>query len=253
MAISLSSIKRSGIARPPRTILYGTSGIGKSSFGASAENAIFISTEEGLDAISTSAFPLCKSWDDVMDCFGVLINEDHDFQTVVLDSLDWTERLIWAQVAADNNVKSVENIGYGKGYKAAVDYWRLLLEAIDTLRDKNMQCIMIAHSKIKRFDDPLNDAYDRYMLDLHDSAASILTEWCDVLAFANYRISTVKSDVGFNQKHTRAVGSGDRVLYTQERPGWVAKSRWPLPDTLPLSYSVFSEALAESMNPNTPE
>lgn len=248
MAISLASIKRSGAARPPRTILYGTSGIGKSSFGASAENPIFISTEAGLDAISVDAFPLCKSWDEVMECFATLITEDHAFKTVILDSLDWTERLIWEQVAKDNNVKSIENIGYGKGYKEAISYWRALLDTLDACRDeKGMQVILLAHSKIKRFDDPLNDPYDRYMLDLHDGAASILMEWCDIMAFAHYRISTIKTDAGFNQKHTRAVGSGDRVIHTQERPSWVAKSRWSLPDTMPLDYENFASVLAETM------
>ena len=54
---------------------------------------------------------------------------------------------------------------------------------------------------------------------------------------------------GFNQKKTRAVGAGERVLHTQERPGWVAKSRWPLPDTMPLDYEAFSTALATAMEP----
>jgi len=67
------------------------------------------------------------------------------------------------------------------------------------------------------------------------------------MMFANQQYSTVKSDVGFNQKVTRAVGTGNRVLYTQERPGWQAKSRWSLPDTLPLDYSKFAEALGNSM------
>jgi hypothetical protein len=59
--------------------------------------------------------------------------------------------------------------------------------------------------------------------------------------------------VGFNQKVTRAVGTGSRVLYTQERPGWSAKSRWALPDTLPLDYGKFAEALGQSMNAVTGE
>jgi hypothetical protein len=80
-----------------------------------------------------------------------------------------------------------------------------------------------------------------------------VSEWCDILMFANQQYSTVKSDVGFNQKVTRAVGNGNRVLYTQERPGWQAKSRWSLPDSLPLDYAKFSEALASSMNQVTGE
>jgi hypothetical protein len=114
-----------------------------------------------------------------------------------------------------------------------------------------MQIILLAHSQIKRYDDPLTDSYDRYMLDLHKGAAAIISEWCDCLAFANYTVTTVKNDIGFNQKKTRAIGSGTRVLHTQERPGWVAKSRWSLPDTLPLDYTAFSDALVNAIQPQS--
>jgi hypothetical protein len=249
MAISLASLKKTGTARPPRIVLYGTHGIGKSTFGAQAPKPVFIQTEEGLDAVSATAFPVAQSFDDMMDAIGVLANENHEFETVVLDSADWAEQLIHKRVAEDNNVKTIDAIGYGRGYKAAVDYWKQLLEGFDHLRSaKNMQVIMLAHSQVRRFDDPLADPYDRYQLDLHHGSASVIAEWCDIMMFANQQYSTVKSDVGFNQKVTRAVGSGTRVLYTQERPGWQAKSRWPLPDTLPLDYGKFAEALGIAMN-----
>jgi|LauGreDrversion4_2_1035121.scaffolds.fasta_scaffold08329_7 hypothetical protein len=254
MAISLSSLRKTGVARPPRIVVYGTHGIGKSTFAANAPAPVFIQTEEGLDAINVDAFPLCTSYEEMVDAIGALASEDHEFATVVVDSADWAEQLIHKRVAQDNNVATIDAIGYGRGYKAAADYWRQLLDGLDHLRnEKNMQVILLAHTQVKRFDDPLADPYDRYQLDLHHGSASLVSEWCDILMFANQQYSTVKSDVGFNQKVTRAVGNGNRVLYTQERPGWQAKSRWSLPDSLPLDYAKFSEALASSMNQVTGE
>jgi hypothetical protein len=249
MAFSISSLKKTGLARPPRIVVYGTHGIGKSTFAAAAPNPVFILTEEGLDAISATAFPVCSSFEEILEAIGALANEDHNFESVILDSADWAEQLVHKRVAQDNNVKTIDAIGYGRGYKAAADYWRQILDGLDHLRnEKGMQIIMLAHSQVRRFDDPLADPYDRYQLDLHHGSASLVSEWCDIMMFANQQYNTVKADVGFNQKVTRAVGSGNRVLYTQERPGWQAKSRWSIPDTLPLDYSKFAESLSAAMN-----
>ncbi len=80
--------------QPPRLLLYGTEGIGKSTIASEAPKPIFIPTEDGLDQIDTDSFPLCHSLDDVMAALTALATEEHDYQTVVIDSLDWLARLI---------------------------------------------------------------------------------------------------------------------------------------------------------------
>ena len=143
----------------------------------------------------------------------------------MIDSVDWLEPLIWQKACQENGWKDLEQPGYGKGYVAALDLWRRYLDRLNTLRDdRDMAIIQIAHTDIKRFDSPEHEPYDRYVIKLHARAAALLQEHSDVVLFANYRISTVKSDVGFNKKVTRALGSGERVLYTAERPAFLAKN-----------------------------
>ena len=85
MAISLKSLRKTSVNHPPRIVLYGTHGVGKSSWAAQADRPVFIQTEEGLDALNVTAFPKAQSYDDVMEAIRALFAEDHDFGTVVLE------------------------------------------------------------------------------------------------------------------------------------------------------------------------
>ena len=106
----LNSITRN-TPKTERVIIYGESGLGKTTFATSAPNPIVIQTEDGLGQIDVSCFPLAESYIDVMKALDALVNESHDFKTVVIDSLDWLETLIWKQVCTDNKVSSIEKIG----------------------------------------------------------------------------------------------------------------------------------------------
>jgi hypothetical protein len=246
MAISLSSLMKSTAPAPPRILTHGVAGIGKTTFASQADRPVVVQTEDGLGNIKVPHFPLAKSFDAVMGALAALYSEPHDYKTVVVDSVDWLEPLVWARACKDNNWGSIEEPGYGKGYVAALDLWRQYLDGLNALRDeRRMTVIQIAHTDIKRFDSPEHEPYDRYVIKLHARAAALLQEHSDVVLFANYRISTVKSDVGFNKKVTRALGSGERVLYTAERPAFLAKNRYGLPDVLPLDWQAFAAAMPQ--------
>lgn len=244
MAISLQSLQRGVDIKPPRILIYGVHGVGKTTFAASAPDPVFILTEDGRGVLDVVHFPVAKTFDDVMEALGALYTEDHGFRTLVVDSIDWLEPIIWGHVCRQYGWQDIEAPGFGKGYVAAVDTWRQYIEGLNALRDeKGMAIVQIAHADVKRFDNPETDPYDRYVIKLHQRAAAVAQEHSDVVLFANYRISTAKSDVGFNKKVTRAVGSGDRVLYTAERPAFLAKNRYSLPDQLPLDWDTFASHL----------
>ena len=246
MAISLASLKSTTAPAPPRILIHGVAGAGKSTFASRSDKPAFVLTEDGLGVLKVNHFPLARTFDDVMSALAALYSEPHDYKTVVVDSVDWLEPLVWARACKDNGWGSIEEPGYGKGYVAALDLWRQYLDGLNALRDeRRMTVIQIAHTDIKRFDSPEHEPYDRYVIKLHARAAALLQEHSDVVLFANYRISTVKSDVGFNKKVTRALGSGERVLYTAERPAFLAKNRYGLPDVLPLDWQAFAAAMPQ--------
>lgn len=234
MAISLNSLIRSSEQRKPaRLLVHGVQGVGKTTFAAQAPAPVFIQCEDGLAGVDVEAFPLARSFNDVMEAFGALYSEDHNFQSVIIDSIDWLEPLIYAQVCADNGWTNIEQPGYGKGYIAAMNYWRQYIDGVNALRDdKGMWVIQLAHTDVKKFEDPSADAYDRYIIKLYNKAAALMLEHSDAVLFLNYLISIKTTEQGFGNKKTRAVGGGQRIAYCAERPAHIAKNRYGLPDSI---------------------
>jgi hypothetical protein len=242
MAFNLASIQKSTGIKAPRVLIYGSHGLGKTTFGAGAPSPIFILTEDGLGSIKSEHFPLATVFQDVLDAISSLYSEEHKFQTVVLDSLDWLDNLIWIDINAKHDQK---DLAYGKGAMIAAEYWRNVLEGLNALRDsKNMAVILIAHSEIKRFDSPEVEPYDRYQPKLQARSSALVQEWCDAVLFANFKTIVKKDDVGFNKTVSRGITTGERLIYTTEKPAYLAKNRFGLPESIPLEWSAFAEAIA---------
>ncbi|CAB4151911.1 AAA domain containing protein [uncultured Caudovirales phage] len=242
MAFNLKSIQKNTAFAAPRIMLYGVEGIGKTTFAAGAPAPIFICTEDGLGSLQVDHFPLAKKAGDVLDAIGSLITEDHGFGTVVLDSVDWLDNMIWADVESTHDAK---DLAYGKGAMIVADRWREVLAGLNTLRnDKGMVVILIAHTQIKRFDSPEVEPYDRYQPKLQERSNAILREWADAVFFANYKTIVKKDDVGFNKTTNRGISTGERLLFTSERPAYMAKNRYNLKESLPMSWESFAQAIA---------
>ena len=237
MAISLDSLQKGSVSKPPRIVLHGVAKIGKSTLASNAPAPVFIQTEDGADELGVDRFPLSTSFEDVMQAMTVLANEEHNFKTAVIDSLDWLEPLVQQKACRDHGWSSIEDPGYGKGYMAALDVWGEYISAINYLRDtKQMTIFQIAHNHIRRFDDPSNDPYDRYEIKLHKGASAKIMEHADAILFANYRTSVKETDVGFNNKKSRAIGTGERMLFSEERPAFIAGNRYSMPAEMPLAW-----------------
>ena len=239
------------VSRPPRICLYSVEGFGKSTFGASALNPICLPTEDGLDELEMAKLPRPTTFDEALASLRMLYEEDHDYRTLVIDTLDWLEPLIWEHVCTIHGHDGIESFGYGKGFVYALDEWVRLLKNLDKLRnDKGMAILLIAHSEIRRYDSPDTEPFDRYQMKLHRLVAAKVGEWVDALIFANYKVFTEKTDVGFKKKVTRGTGGIDRFMYTEERPAYKAKNRFGLPEELPFvkgeAWNVLMEAIKTS-------
>lgn len=237
-------IANSRTEQPPRIVLYGVQGVGKSTWASQAPSPIFLPTESGIESLDVQSFPLLSSWEGVQEACESLLAEEHAYQTLVLDSLDRLENLIWTDVCTEHRVKSIEEIGYAKGYIFALSRWNWFLQVLDALRSqRKLAIILIGHAKIERFESPDTQTYDRYGLRLHKHASGLVQEWADHVLFACYEVF-VKTEKGkFGSDRGKAVGQGNRIMRTTERPFASAKNRAGLPDEMPLDWNTFAQHL----------
>jgi len=247
--MNLSQITHGIINRPYRMILCGIEKIGKSTFASCAPDPIFLPVkgEEGIDALDVARFPVCSTFDELLEAIGSLAEEEHDFKTVVIDSASTLEPLIWEAVCAEHQVESIEKVGggFGKGYVEAVKKWRDLMAGLDYLRDNGMGSILITHVTVKQFTDPLTESYDQYVIDINGKAQSALMRWSDCILFANSKVYTKTEKVGMKETK-KGVLRNERIMYTQKRPGHPGGGRGvygQLPYELPFEYSEWNNAV----------
>lgn len=229
---------------PRRTLLYGTKGIGKSTFASKAPGTFFIPTEDGLDDIDCQSCPPCQSYGDAMAAIAWLYTAEHSYRHAVIDSADWLERLIHRRVCEQRKAETIEDIPYGKGFVFALPFWQEILDGLAALRSqRGMAITLLAHAEIEKFRNPETDSYDRYQPSLHKSASAMIQEWCDEILFATYKVYTTQTDEGFNRQRTRPTNTSDRVLRTVERPAFIAKNRLGMPEELPFNFDEYAKYL----------
>jgi len=249
MSIDLTSISKN-TQQPQRVVLYGLAGIGKTTFAANAPKPIFVLTEDGLGDLDVPKFPLATSFEEVLEALGALGSGEHDYKTVVIDSLDWLEPLTWDATCRRLGVKSIEEPGYGKGYVENMREWDLFFDYVTALRNtRGMTIIMLAHNAIIRVEDPVHPAYDMHDLKLHKKAAGRVKEFADIIGFATMKTIVTTEKGGFNKTRNRAIDTGEgRVLYLSPTPAFVAKNRCHTPEVVPLIWDEFAKYLPNGGN-----
>jgi hypothetical protein len=227
----LSNVIKTGVKKhPPRLFIYGEEKIGKSSLAAQAPKPVFMCGEDGLigPQFESTAHYTPGNWADAKE-FVKTLQASKEYRTFVLDTLDWIEPLLFAHVCAKAGKADIEAFGYGKGYIAAADEFRLMLAELERLMQTGVTIIILAHSQIKAFSNPAGDNYDRYEPKVSKQIAGLVKEWSDAILLARAKVFTKKE----SQK-SKAKGVGDvvRVLNTNKTPAWDAGNRYSLPDEL---------------------
>ncbi len=228
----------------------GNNGVGKTTFAAAFPKPILLDLENGslhIDVNRISSENI-KTLDLFRSAVKELLTTIHDFQTIVVDSVESLEGLIFDAVCKEGKVDSIEKYdgGYGKGYTRAREIMREIMIDLQALKDKGISAVLVAHTQTKTHTDPAtNLTYDRVIMRCNDKMAAIIRDLSDNVFYASYKVF-----MATEKGKDKAFGDGQRVLFTQWRPGFDAKNRLELPLELPLSYSAFAEACEQKPEAN---
>lgn len=232
---------------PERILIYGTPGIGKSTLAAQAPNPVFLDLEGGSSNLNIARVEGLRTWEDLLAATHALATEPHNFETLVIDTLDRAEWLCWQHVCKKAGVDSIEKVGkgFGKGYIAAYEEFRRLFAAVESAwRDRRLHIVFLAHAKLETVKNPAGPDYQRYTLKVHDKVAGLFYEASDAALFAHY-------EVFYNTDETRAkaIGGERRLLHTVELPGHIAKNRYGLSERIPLDWEALVLGAAQGGRP----
>lgn len=233
------------IATAQKVVIYGPEGVGKSTLAAQFPQPLFIDTEGSTNKMDVARYPKPTSW-------AMLKNEIREApktgcKTIVIDTIDWAEKLCIISICDASQKKGIEDFGYGKGYVYEREEFGKFLDLLQETVDSGVNVVLTAHAQIRKFEQPDElGAYDRWELKLGQKTGSqispLVKEWADMVLFCNYKTHTVITD---KEGKKRKAQGGERVMYTSHNPCWDAKNRDGLPKILPLAY----ESIAHIFTP----
>lgn len=238
-----AAIKSGPTVKPPRIVLMGVEGVGKSTAGAQMDAPIFLCSEDGLvgpQFRDTKHFS-AADWEQVLGFLDYLLDSPHPYKTVVVDTVDWLEPKLYHFICKRDGEKDIESYGFGKGYTAAATEFRKFVRRLDSLNRKGMAVLVLAHTQVKAFNNPTGENYDRYEPKADKKVAGIIKEWADAVLFAEFQTFAVKTK---GASKAKGVGGQERIVHTQRSAGWDAKNRYGLPDEMPFDMPSILDAIA---------
>lgn len=226
-----------------KTVIYGTEGIGKSTFASMFPSPAFIDTEGSTKNMDVDRY-LVSDWSDILKAVEE-VKREKVYKTVVIDTADWAETRCADFVCRNAGKKGIEDFGYGKGYTYLQEEFQKLLNLLDELIADGINVVITAHAKMRKFEQPDEmGAYDRWEMKLTKQVAPMVKEWADMVLFANYKTFAVKDENGKNKAQ-----GGKRVMYTQHHPCWDAKNRHGLPAECEFDYKVIKHIVEGAEKP----
>ena len=244
-------------AKAPMLTIVGSAGTGKTSLAGLFKNSLFVKLEDGTsvfeswdDEVKPSVLDLTTSIDplnDLKNLIGELGKSEHEFKTVVFDSITKLNLMLEAKICKDYNVTNVAEAagGFHKGFIEVSSWHQRFIEWCDYLRKaKNIAILFLSHLDIIKIKNSPEEAseYAVYGIDMYRKSAALYRNYSDgVYYLTKERFITGEetNKKGQTTKFGRATESGNRILITSGdgKTGYIdAKDRYGLDPEIPVPH-----------------
>lgn len=214
-------------------LIYGTHGIGKSTWCAEAPEALMIATEPGLNHLTAYKHGV-ESWEGLLATCAALAKGGLPYKTIVLDTVDNALVLCRAFIQERYGIQDLSEDN-NKGYALVNNEFQRVLTKLALLP---YGLILVSHAQDVEMKTRTRK-YTKTVPTLSAKARQIVLQLVDVVLYADIEVTAGEDE----RSHER------RVLFTKPTSEYEAKDRTGLlPDTLPLSYAAFLNAWNAAKN-----
>lgn len=179
-------IIRKATPQAPKIMIYGTSGVGKTTLSSKLKNPLLIDFEGGANYLDIPRTPQITNVEVFYKILAELYHaKEHEFDTIVIDSADWLVRKVTeaaAEIDKDNLDKTLNksNGGYGNGKQVLENHIRTkLLPMLVTLNKAGYAICLIAHADRKTIMSPDGFDIEQIAPKIDSNTMNAFVEWCD--------------------------------------------------------------------------
>jgi len=220
-------------------LLYAHAKFGKSTIAAGTPDAIFFATEAGLNHLDVFQVPI-HSWEDLLNASKEIVAGEHNFKTVVIDTVDNAYRLCSEHVCKEHGIKHESDLGYGKGWSLVNGEFQRVLTKLSLLP---YGLFLISHA-VEREITTRTGNYTKIIPTLPDKARKIILGMSDFILYGDIEEPSDRD----------GKSAARRVLRTKPTKHYEAGDRTgKMPETIDASYKAFWSIYQKNIITTTPK
>jgi len=239
----LKQRKETAPRRADVIVLHSTEGGGKTSWAAEFNSPTFAMSENEtglLTLMSKGLVPACayfpefQTWGEVVECTAQMVASSDAPRTLVIDTLNGIESLLFAHVCDtqyEGEMGKKGFLAFQEGPRAAVPIWREWLGKLDALRSHGTTVVLLCHSAVVNFKNPTGADYSRYVAEMHDVTWSATKKFADMVVFCEFH-TEVGDVTAMGAKRGKGRGGRTRVYHFERSAAFDAKHRHGLPASM---------------------